>query len=123
MIARSIAALICLGWLLARLHAVPPTDDGPKRGSIASDTIAAYEKLGAVYGGFDLTRDGQIVFRPGKEAAAKHLPGFCFSSVPEGGLRGRLPDSAQRQRQALIDRQDLDNKPAGTRKQTDAATD
>src|SRR5262249_53510022 len=69
----------------------PVPDDRPKRGPIDSDTIAAYEKLGAVYGGIHTFPAGWIQFEPGKEAAAKHLPGFRFSSLPAGELPGRLP--------------------------------
>src|SRR5690349_2837153 len=47
-------------------------------------TVAAYEKLGAVYGGW---RDGKIVFERGPAAAAAGLPGFRFPA----DFKGKLP--------------------------------
>ncbi len=81
------------------LHAARLADDAPKRDAIDSDTIAAYEKLGAVYGGFRLNPitwsdegfRGHLEFEPGKDAAAKHLPGFRLSPLRKGGLPGPLP--------------------------------
>jgi hypothetical protein len=62
MVVRSILAILWLGWALARLHAVALPDERPKRGTIDSETIAAYEKLGAVYGGFYLSAEGRFEF-------------------------------------------------------------
>ncbi len=73
----SIAAICCLGWFVVPLNAVPlPNDGQPKRGPIDPKTIAAYEKLGAAYGGFAVNQFGFLQFSPGKDEAAKGLPGF-----------------------------------------------
>jgi hypothetical protein len=91
MIARSLAAIFCLGLAFPRLGAAPVPADEPKHAAIDDATIAAYEKLGARYGGFIVSRDGWIEFEQGKDAAAKHLPGFRFRLPKEGNLPGPLP--------------------------------
>lgn len=53
------------------------------RKPIEPETIAAYEKLKATFGGFrsdSLTGESNM-FSPGKESAAKGLPGFQFRKV------------------------------------------
>jgi RNA polymerase sigma factor (sigma-70 family) len=72
------------------VYAAVPLDDRPKADPIDDDTIAAYEKLGAVYGGLRMAPGG-IVFEHGEEAAARYLPGFRFLSLPKGELPRRLP--------------------------------
>jgi hypothetical protein len=89
MLARSITAILWLGWAFAQLRASPLPSDAPRRGPIDGDTIAAYEKLGAEYGGIKIAL--WIDFTKGKEAAAKELPGFHFAALPDGGLPGLLP--------------------------------
>ena len=89
MVARSLAVILCLGWAFpAQLWALPLPDDRPKRGPIDAATIAAYEKLGAEFGGLHTLPSGRSKFEPGKEAAAKYLPEFRFS-LPKGELPGR----------------------------------
>jgi hypothetical protein len=60
---------------------------------IDDETIAAYEKLGAVYGGF--MAGGRIVgflpFIPGAEGASKGVPGFWFIELPKDRLKN-LPE-------------------------------
>ena len=53
-------------------------------------TVAAYEKLGAVYGGYVQTDDSFFIFREGRENAEKGVPGFRFKQTP----RGKLPEVA-----------------------------
>jgi hypothetical protein len=62
-----------------------PADKG-----IDSSTVAAYEKEGAVYGGW--VKEGRgTFFQPGRDAAEKGLPGFTF----DGGFpHAKLPDVA-----------------------------
>ena len=81
MFMRTMLAILCLGWFVVALPAVPIPDEA-KRGPIDPETIAAYEKLGAVYGGFDVSVYGYPEFFPGKEAATKRLPGFQFAKLP-----------------------------------------
>ena len=72
----------------------PLTDDVPKPGPIDSDTIAAYKKLGAVYGGFHENPNklgiplGWIEFKQGKEASAKSTcPDFALSRCPKADFQ------------------------------------
>jgi RNA polymerase sigma factor (sigma-70 family) len=54
---------------------------------IEAATIAAYEKLGAKYGGFETFESAMISFTPGEQAAVNGVPGFCFiGELPEGKL-------------------------------------
>jgi hypothetical protein len=53
---------------------------------IDARTVAAYEKLGAVYGGVVQGRSGFHEFEEGKEAARKGLAGFRFKSLADGKL-------------------------------------
>ncbi len=50
---------------------------------IDPETIGAYEKLGAHYGGFEISPIGrEVLFGLGKDVAAKNLPGFYLPSLP-----------------------------------------
>src|SRR5262249_50778538 len=49
-------------------------------------TVAAYERLGATYGGWVKNTSGRLIFWPGKEAAEKELPGFLFEREPRASL-------------------------------------
>jgi RNA polymerase sigma factor (sigma-70 family) len=60
------------------------SDEPPKFKPIDPETIAAYEKLGAVYGAFDVSQT--IRFMRGKSAAANQLPGFQVPSQRNGTL-------------------------------------
>jgi hypothetical protein len=55
----------------------------PKYKSIDAETIAAYEKLGATYGGFRPIKPFVTEFVAGEEAAAKGLPGFRLNLLVE----------------------------------------
>ncbi len=58
-------------------------EEPPKYKPIDPETIAAYEKLGAIYGGFEIDNSGgNYKHLPGKDAAAQHLPGFSFATLP-----------------------------------------
>src|SRR5437762_597432 len=48
-------------------------------------TVAAYEKLGAVYGGW-VIRDDEWGFLKGEKSAEAGLPGFAFSAFPKSEL-------------------------------------
>jgi RNA polymerase sigma factor (sigma-70 family) len=56
---------------------------------IDPETIAAYEKLGGIHGGFELEDNVDCKLVPGKEADGKHLPGFQF--VSSDGSLPKLP--------------------------------
>jgi hypothetical protein len=73
---------VCLFAASGLLRAGEPID---------KETIAAYEKLGAVYGGFEADEFGSVVFSAGAEVASEGLPGFRFIELPNGKLP-RLPD-------------------------------
>jgi hypothetical protein len=67
-------SILCLSTLTGTLKA-----EGPVNQSIDEETIAAYEKLGAIYGGFKYNytnKWGNPRFWEGEEAASKGLPGF-----------------------------------------------
>ena len=78
---RNMAVVVCLLALCNSLYAQksvnPPIDE---------DTIVAYQKLGAVYGGFKTSGLGVIEFYTGEEAAKSSLPGFRFDKLPKDGL-------------------------------------
>ncbi len=61
-------------------------DEAPKYKPIDRETVAAYEKLGARYGGFEVRAFGRITFWPGKKSAAKWLPGFAIVPAKDGTL-------------------------------------
>ena len=63
-------------------------EEGAARG-INPATVAAYGKLGAVYGAMD--REYSSYFREGRAAAEKGVPAFFFRSAPRGAL---LPAAA-----------------------------
>ena len=93
MLTRTVIASICLGWLAASLQAIPPLTL-PERQMykpVDSETIAAYEKLGAEYGGFVVDREGAFLFFSGKEEAANWLPGFRFQKTLDDGKLPKLP--------------------------------
>jgi len=98
MFPRTLIAMLCFGWLVVRLQAAPLPEWAATSRQIDPETIAAYEKLGAEYGGFDapvfspgLDDIGIVEFTRGKEAAAKLLPGFRFRSLPDGALPALPP--------------------------------
>ena len=74
MLSRVLVACLALGWLANAACG----DEPPKWKPIDAETIAAYEKLGAEYGGIGVLEFGGLRFSPGNEAAAKGLPGFKF---------------------------------------------
>ncbi len=90
MLTRTLIAALFLGGLVIPSHA----DEPRKFKQIDLETIAAYEKIGFKYGGFQLMDldpksaidSGRAVFCPGKEAAAKGLPGFRLKRVRDGKL-------------------------------------
>jgi hypothetical protein len=103
MVMRPIIAIFCLSWFLVPLQAVPLP---ARSATIHPETIAAYEKIRAAYGGFDVAIHAGVHFRAGKEAAAKGLPGFRFDSLPDGKVpelpsvqlhagNGRLPEAIE----------------------------
>src|ERR1043165_6598772 len=53
------------------------------------ETVAAYEKLGAVYGGW-IDKEGNRGFEPGQKHAEDNLPAFQFRQLPTS----KLPDVA-----------------------------
>ena len=58
-------------------------DEPAKYKPIDPETVAAYEKLGAEYGEFEVTEFGAVTFSTGIDAAAKKLPGFCLAERPD----------------------------------------
>jgi len=58
----------------------------PKYKSIDAETIAAYEKLGATYGGFRPIKPFVAEFVAGEEAAKKGLPGFRLILLLDEGF-------------------------------------
>jgi hypothetical protein len=77
-------SFVCLCGVSGVLHAGEPID---------RETVSAWEKLGAEYGGFRWFRTNEqadSVFTPSTNAAKEGLPGFQFSEPPKGGL-GKLP--------------------------------
>ena len=79
-------AFVGLGCLL--VFAFPgKCEELPESAPVDSATIAAYEELGAAYGGF-LVTGGRIMFEGGKAAADKYLPGyFSFRRCPKRDLQ------------------------------------
>jgi hypothetical protein len=76
-------------WLWLPL-ALPPAHGQPgakKAEGVDASTVAAYEKLGGVYGGVVKDRFGSPRFEAGKEAASQGLPGFRFYSLADGEVR------------------------------------
>ena len=53
---------------------------------IDAETIAAYEKLGAVYGAFTKDENTSTFFMPGHKYADKGLPAFAFAKFPQAKL-------------------------------------
>src|SRR5262245_41550408 len=80
--------------LLALLTTAPQADDKkPASKGIAPATVAAYEKLGADYGGWVKVKQDEdlpevFVFKTGQKFAEQGLPGFRFHELPTG----KLPD-------------------------------
>jgi hypothetical protein len=83
----------------AKSNAKSNAEQPAKYKPIDPETIAAYEKLGAEYGGFDADLFADIVFLTGKEPAATRLQGFSFGrlrggpfpKLPSGGPFPKLP--------------------------------
>src|SRR5438067_456040 len=74
-------------------------------------TVAAYERLGAVYGGW-VIRDDEWGFLQGERSAEEGLPGFAFSAFPKSelpqvavpfGLSFRSADDSQLKRLAHLE--------------------
>ena len=82
MFTRSLIAVLCLGCFVVW----GSTDELPKYKPIDAETIAAYEKLGAKYGGLGENKYGFIEFSQTKDALAKRLPGFRISPSSKGIL-------------------------------------
>ncbi len=61
-------------------------DESPKYKPIDRETIAAYEKLGAFSGGFEIRAFASLQFFAGKRGAAKRLPGFDLVPLNDGSL-------------------------------------
>ncbi len=100
----SIALTACLAVAASTGGPVPPAADAPVRAApvplvkprgIDAEVIAAFEKTGAVYGGFVCFDDpsetgtivrgvchGDLIFRAGAEAARAGVPGFSWD--PDG---------------------------------------
>jgi len=70
----------------AALDAQAGNKEEPPRG-IDAATVAAYEKLGAIYGGWVKRESGAIGFQPGRDQAEKGLPGFRFGIFPTRNSR------------------------------------
>src|ERR1051325_6855434 len=92
--------IACCAWIVLALAvaAVQGQEKKVAGKGIDAATIAAFEKLGAVYGGVYggwVQEDGARVylatrFREGRKHAKKGLPGFHFAKFP----RAKLPDVA-----------------------------
>ena len=82
MFTRQIIAVLCLGSFVVSSRAGRAAKCKP----IDPATIAAYEKLGAEYGGFEVTDFAHVDFLPGEEAAAKGLPGFNINKKRDANL-------------------------------------
>jgi hypothetical protein len=80
----------CLMILCCSIGISGCAEEQPKYKPIDPETIAAYEKCGGVYGGFEFSGFGGIGHSPGKEAATKSLPGFRFNSL-SNGMIPKLP--------------------------------
>src|SRR5438874_2621672 len=79
-----------LALLPLMVQAADAQPKAEKAEGIDARTVAAYQKLGARYGGVVKRRSGFPQFNEGKEAARKGLPGFRLSSLADGKLP-RLP--------------------------------
>jgi hypothetical protein len=90
MLTRNLLITLCFACLETSLEAAPLPDAARTPRSIDPETIAAYEKLGAKYGGFVDDGFGRVMFSPGKEAADKGLPGFYIRSL-KNRLLFKLP--------------------------------
>jgi hypothetical protein len=76
--------VLLLGW--AAVVAQPDPAEKPRKG-IDPETIAAYRKLGGMYGGWLKGRDEIWDFQPKPEIAQRGVPGFRFY----GSLKEKLP--------------------------------
>jgi len=65
-LARCIAVVLTFGCAFAKLHAVPFPNNWPNQTAIDDDTIAAYEKFGAEYGGIISSPNGVAASNPAK---------------------------------------------------------
>src|SRR5262249_4033024 len=74
-------------WLALLSAGVQGQEKKPEGKGIDAATVAAYEKLGAKYGGWGKADD---TFQPGQKYAESGLPGFELRTFPEG----KLPDVA-----------------------------
>lgn len=81
-------AVLCITCVQIPLHA-----EEPKYKPVEVETIAAYKKIGAVYGGFAPLGHGVACFSVGKHLAAErgYMPGFYFDEKLEGKLP-KLPE-------------------------------
>ncbi len=69
--------LVLLALSVASVHGDEPKATGK---GIDAETVAAYEKLGADYGGW--VKQESLQFQTGRDAAERGLPGFRFYSNP-----------------------------------------
>ena len=74
--------IFCLGWFVVPCY----SDEPPKYKPIDPEIIAAYEKLGAKYGSFEIDDLGTLKFSREKEMAKQRLPGFYLFSLDDGML-------------------------------------
>jgi hypothetical protein len=75
---RALVSLLCLGGLSTRLDA-----EEPKYEPVDAKTIAAYEKLGAKYGGVGFTDFNGMQFLKGARWVGKRIPAFEFGYMKE----------------------------------------
>src|SRR5947209_8175992 len=84
---KSLRLLNCVsGIALFALAAAPAQEKQAVGKGIDAATVAAYEKLGATYGGWEKHKFGFVVFKPGQVATVEGLPGFRFTSRPKAKL-------------------------------------
>jgi hypothetical protein len=85
---KTVRLLLCCAWVgvCLAVPAVPAEDKKPEGKGIDPATVAAYEKLGAAYGGWVRDHDGFRQFEKGRQAAEKGLPGFLFTKEPKAAL-------------------------------------
>ena len=86
---RSFRTMACCGWISLFLIVPAATLAQEKKRAgkgIDPTTVAAYEKLGATYGGME--GSFHLIFREGQPAAETGLPAFLFRKDP----KAKLPD-------------------------------
>jgi hypothetical protein len=88
---KSLRTRSCASWIvvLAFAAGTQSQEKKPAGNGIDPATVAAYEKLGAMYGGW-MKRDIGSTFVPAREYAEKGVPGFSLRTFP----MAKLPDVA-----------------------------